>query len=293
MKLWILLAGLTLPTMGACAPVPEDRVPSHDTFTLPSRHLKETRVVNVYLPPGYSRGGMRGGYPTLYMPDGGMQEDFPHVAAALDAGIRAGNVRPMLLVGIENTERRRDLTGPTRVASDRAIAPRVGGSAAFRAFIGNELIPAIEARYSVDRSRGIIGESLAGLFVVETLFKQPALFDTYLALSPSLWWNNAALVRGARARFAAAPALRGRLYLASANEDNIAPHVDAMRRLLRERAPAGLYYTVEARADLDHSNIYRRLAPRLLVDYYGAVAAQDAGVASPVRREGQPTVETK
>ena len=283
MKSWIVLIALLLPVVGLCSPAAVETPPAHQTFRLPSRHLHEPRVVNVYLPPGYSPLA-RGGYPTLYLLDGGVQEDFPHVARALDAAIRSGRVRPLLLVGIENTQRRRDLTGPTRVASDRAIAPQVGGSAAFRAFIADELIPAIASRYRVDASRGLMGESLAGLFVVETLFEQPALFDTYLALSPSLWWNDAALARRAKARMGASPALRGRLFVASANEDNIVPHVATLQRALRSKSPPGLYWTVKARPDLDHATIYRTLVPQLLVDYYGAVAAQDAGTALQPRR---------
>jgi predicted alpha/beta superfamily hydrolase len=293
MKFWHWAVGILAPTLLGCAQaqVPVEQAPAHETFTLASRHTNETRVVNVYLPPGYAPEG-QGAYPTLYMPDGGLKEDFPHLATALDAGIRAGQVRPMLLVGIENTERRRDMTGPTQVASDRDIAPRVGGSAAFRAFIAEELIPAIEARYRVDESRGIIGESAAGLFIVETLFLQPGLFDTHIAFSPSLWWNDARLVRDARARMAAEPKLRGRLFLASADEENIVPHVAALAEVLASAAPEGLYWTVRPRPDLRHDNIYRTLAPELLAGYYGAVTAQDAA-AGPVRREGEPTVETE
>lgn len=295
MKTWLCMVGLVLPTLVGCAQAhaPVDVAPPHETFTLASRHTQETRTINVYLPPGYAARGQGGRYPTLYMPDGGVKEDFPHLANALDAAIRAGTVRPLLLVGIENTERRRDMTGPTAVASDRAIAPRVGGSAAFRAFIAEELIPAVESRYRVDASRGIIGESAAGLFIVETLFVQPGLFDTHIALSPSLWWNDARLVRDARARLAAAPAPRGRLFIASANEANIVPHVAALAAVLATDAPEGLYWTVKPRPDLRHGNIYRSMAPQLLVDYYGAVTAQDAAVASPVRREGEPTVESQ
>lgn len=295
MGTWRWMVGLLLGPLFGCAQAhaPADVTPPHDTFVLASRHTRETRVINVYLPPGYTREGQGVAYPTLYLPDGGAKEYFPRLAHALDAGIRAGTVRPMLLVGIESTQRRRDLTGPTSVASDRSIAPRVGGSAAFRAFIAEELIPAVESRYRVAASRGIIGESLAGLFVVETLFEQPALFDTYLALSPSLWWNDAALVKGAKSRMAAGPALQGRLFVASANEDNIAPQVAALGRALRAGRPRGLYWTVKPRPDLNPSNLYRTLAPQLLVDYYGAVSAQDVAVADPVRREGEATVETE
>jgi hypothetical protein len=70
-----------------------------------------------------------------------MAEDFPHVTATVQSLITAGAMRPFIVVGIENPERRRDMTGPTEVAEDRKIAPRVGGSAAFRTFIRDELMP--------------------------------------------------------------------------------------------------------------------------------------------------------
>ena len=124
------------------------------------------------------------------MPYGGIDEDFPHVVNAVESLVRQGKVRPVIVVGIPNTQRRRDLTGPTEVASDRAIAPKVGGSAAFRQFIREELIPEIDRRYKTTAERGIIGESLAGLFVVETFLEEPSLFTHYVALDPSLWWNK-------------------------------------------------------------------------------------------------------
>ena len=81
------------------------------------------------------------------MPDGGMAEDFLHVAGLLQVSVGNGTMRPFLLVGIENTERRRDMTGPTEIADDKKIAPRVGGSAAFRKFIRDELMPLVKQRY--------------------------------------------------------------------------------------------------------------------------------------------------
>ena len=99
----------------------------------------------------------------------------------------------------------RDMTGPTENPEDKKIAPRTGGSEAFRKFIRTELMPAVAARYRVTGETAIVGESLAGLFVVETLFLEPDLFDTYIALDPSLWWNNEALVAGAEARLRARP----------------------------------------------------------------------------------------
>lgn len=68
-----------------------------------------------------------------------------------------------------DTERRRDLTGATTDPEDRKIAPRVGGSQAFRAFIRSELVPQVAERYRITGEPAIVGESLAGLFVLETL----------------------------------------------------------------------------------------------------------------------------
>src|SRR5829696_2942941 len=105
-----------------------------DTFTIDSKITREVRRINVYMPPGYSESpGSK--FPVLYMPDGGLAEDFLHVAGLVQVLVGNGTMRPFLLVGIENTERRRDLTGPTENDKDKVVAPRVGGSAAFRKFI--------------------------------------------------------------------------------------------------------------------------------------------------------------
>lgn len=191
-----------------------DPVPAHDTFTVASKALGETRRVNVHMPAGYHVSSTAR-FPVLYMPDGGVDEDFPHVVRTIDSLIALGAIRPVIVVGIPNTERRRDLTGPTRVASDSTIAPRVGGSAAFRRFIRDELIPTVQTRYRTTEERGIVGESLAGLFVMETFLAEPALFQHYVALDPSVWWNNGALVDSAAARLAAFDTRPRTLYLAN------------------------------------------------------------------------------
>jgi hypothetical protein len=266
--LLILLAALA---MGAAdrPMAAQEPVPAHETFTVQSAALNETRRINVYTPPGYA-GNPAARYPVLYMPDGGVQEDFPHVAGTVDAAIRAGEMRPMLVVGIENTERRRDMTGPTQVAEDRAIAPRVGGSDAFRRFIADELMPHVRGRYRVTDETAIIGESLAGLFIVETFLLRPELFDTYVALDPSLWWNGGELVLTARDRVAARPQMEARLYLASSGQEDIASATARLAEVLRADAPAGLRWRYRPRPDLTHGTIYRALAPPVLRELFSA-----------------------
>jgi predicted alpha/beta superfamily hydrolase len=252
-------------------------VPPHQSFTIKSAKLKEARRINVYTPPGYDAAGSTR-YPVLYMPDGGVKEDFPHIATTVDTAIRAGELRPLIVVGIENTERRRDMTGPTEVAEDRKIAPRVGGSAAFRGFIRDELIPQVRRRYRVTDETAIIGESLAGLFIVETFFAQPKLFHTYIALSPSLWWNNQELVRKAAERLKAQPDLRNTLYLSSADEEDIISATTRLTETLRTSAPPGLKWQYEPRPDLRHDTIYRAVSLQVLRKWFppGATASPPA-----------------
>ncbi len=157
----------------------------------------------------------------MYMPDGGLQEDFLHVAGLLQVGAMNGTTRPFLLVGIENTERRRDLTGPTENARDRSIAPRVGGSAAFRRFLASELMPEVARRYRVTAERAIVGESLAGLFVIETFALEPDMFDIYVAIDPSLWWNNGKLAKEL-AKTMAPLSKRKSLFIATSSDGRIA-----------------------------------------------------------------------
>lgn len=241
------------------APAP-DRVLPHQTLTIASKVLGEARRINVYTPPGYED-AVDTRYLVLYMPDGGVEEDFPHVTSDIDAAIRAGEIEPLIVVGIENTERRRDMTGPTDVESDRKIAPRVGGSANFRAFIRSELMPAIRQRVRANGRTAIVGESLAGLFVLETFFQEPQLFDTSIALSPSLWWNAQALLRGADARLRAQPRLTGTLYLSNAGDDDIGDACKSLAAALRAGAPKGLTWYYEPRPDQKHSTIYRAASP--------------------------------
>ncbi|WP_313230563.1 alpha/beta hydrolase-fold protein [Stenotrophomonas acidaminiphila] len=206
------------------------------------------------------------------------------MAATVDAGIRAGRIAPLLVVGIENTQRRRDMTGPTQVDSDRRIAPVVGGSAAFRAFIAEELVPEIARRYRTTGARGIIGESLAGLFIVETLFEQPALFDTWIAFSPSLWWNDAALTRSADARLQRMPGLQCRMLLAWGDEDNIGPHAQALSDTARRAGPAHLQWQALPRPDLRHDTIYTALEAMAIERMYPAPPRHRRGQALSLRR---------
>ena len=147
--------------------VHNDPVPEHEEFTMDSAATSESRNINVYLPPDYLTSETN--YPVLYMPDGGIKEDFPHVANTIALLIQNGEIAPLILVGVENTNRGLDMTCQTEVDYDLKAIPTNGGSSAFRKFFGSELRPEIEERYRCNGETALVGESLAGLFVVETL----------------------------------------------------------------------------------------------------------------------------
>ena len=230
------------------------------TFTLESKVLGETRRINVYLPPAYTDSATTR-LSVLYMPDGGIGEDFLHVAGLVQVLTGNGTMRPFILVGIENTQRRRDLTGPTTNAEDRKIAPKVGGSAAYRQFIREELMPQVKQRYRTTSETAIVGESLAGLFVVETLLLEPQLFNTYLAFDPSLWWNNGQLAAQAGALLRAAGRPSVTVYRATSSQGDL----KATRQLGEaggsEEARTGKWH-YEPMPEETHATIYHPAALR-------------------------------
>jgi hypothetical protein len=250
----VLLFGAAAPASRASAQLSEP-LSIGETFTMRSDILGETRRINVYRPSWVADSVH---LPVLYMLDGGIGEDFLHVAGLIQVSTGNGTMRPVLLVGIENTERRRDLTGPTQVAEDREIAPRVGGSADFRRFLRSELMPTIRRRYATMSESGIVGESLAGLFVLETLLLEPDLFGTYIAFDPSLWWNEGKLL-------VTADEIGGSLksqvvYLASSSQPEIAELTARFARLLASNAQLTAHHTTLP--EETHATIYHPAALR-------------------------------
>lgn len=251
---WAVLATATVPSFAADKPAP---LVIGDMFTIESKVLGETRQINVYLPPGYAEAADKR-LPVLYMPDGGMAEDFLHVAGLVQVSVGNGTMRLFILVGIENTERRRDMTGPTENPKDKEIAPRVGGSEAFRKFVRTELIPDVKARYRTTDETAVIGESLAGLFVVETLLLEPELFDTYIAFDPSLWWNNEHLLKIAPEQLAKDTKLNKTLYFAGSSD--MGDLAQRFADILTKSAPSGVHWHYEPMLEEKHSTIYHPAA---------------------------------
>ena len=240
-----------------------DPIPAHETFTIDSKYVNEKRVINVWFPDEYKNS--TDSLPVLYMPDGGIKEDFPHIANTLSELIKAKKIKPFILVGIENTQRRRDLTPPTSVAKDKEIAPVVGGSAAFRSFIQKELISEVNSKYRTTSKKGIIGESLAGLFVTETFLTSPDMFDFYIAFDPSLWWNNKQLLKDSPNYLEAFPTTSKTFWFAGSSAKDIFGNTNKLAEILTSNSLPNLKWNYSPEKKEEHHTIFRATKEKALI----------------------------
>ncbi len=167
-----------------------------ETIEVKSAQLGENRTLNVYLPEGYATCDTCK-YPVIYLLDGSADEDFIHVAGLVQfCNFSWINILPpSIVVGIANVDRKRDFTFPTTIEADKKAYSTTGGSAKFIAFLETELQPFIAKQYKTNGYKTIIGQSLGGLLATEVLFKKPQLFNDYIIISPSLWWDGESLLK--------------------------------------------------------------------------------------------------
>lgn len=160
-----------------------------------SKELGEKRIINIYLPEGYNADDATQ-YPVIYLLDGSADEDFIHIAGLVQFNSFEwiNQVPKSIVVGIATVDRRRDFTFQTTVEKDRKAYPTAGHSDKFISFIEKELQPIIEKTYKTNNSKTIIGQSLGGLLETEILFTKPYLFNKYIIVSPSLWWDNGCIL---------------------------------------------------------------------------------------------------
>jgi hypothetical protein len=292
MKRLLPLAALVLAALAGPAasqtetqagpPPPDDGRPVviGRSYALPSKLLGDVRRINVYLPEHYGEPGRT--FPVLYLLDGGETEDFHHITGLAQITAAYGAGRELIVVGIEGVDRRHDLTSPSSLPEDRKLLPTSGGAAIYRRFLVEELKPWVAARWRTEGRTALMGESLAGLFVAETLLKAPASFDDYIAVSPSLWWNGGALSREAAADLRAGAFSGRRVWIAF--DEPAPPAAQAARErawqaqleaAFAEVRPAGLAWKA-TRPGEDHGGIYHPAALRAFRDLYGASGALTA-----------------
>ncbi len=242
-----------------------------EVLTFHSEALDQERVLNVYLPDGYADSTLS--YPVIYVLDGSANEDFPHIAGLAQFMNMYDLLPKSIVVGIANNGKSRyhNYTSPTQGDSDMVWNPTAGGSASFIRFLQQEVEPMVKEHYRTSGHRTIIGQSLGGLLAMEVLFTKPELFDDYILVGPSLWWNNGALAASAEAWVKAHYDLHKRIFIASAsNEGMMKKQVGQVVSAFKKYGKPGLactyeYFPKETHATLLHRGVYRafeRLYPQ-------------------------------
>ena len=152
-----------------------------ERFTLTSKVLGEERTLLVSFPDSYARTANR--YPVLYLTDGETQ--FGHTSATASFLARNGFMPEVIVVGIVNTDRTRDLA-PSRDPQ----FPTSGGADRFLDFLEKELVPHVESVYRTAPYRIFAGHSAGGNFALHAMRVRPDLFQAVIAVSPWLVWDN-------------------------------------------------------------------------------------------------------
>ena len=243
------------------------------SYTLKSEILNQTRRINVFFPGDYREGDSR--YPVLFLLDGGVKEDFIHIAGIASLAAEFRKIRPFLVVGIEGVDRYHDLIHPSKVAKDRERLPTSGGSKDFRSFLEKELIPHVKKQFRTTEETVVMGESAAGMFVVETLLLKPNLFQGYIAVSPMLWWDNQSLAKAAPQWLSKQPFPAGRrLYLTIGDEGGaMQGGVDLLVDALKKHGSDGLKWHYVPMAHESHGTIFHPAALAALRKFFATKGA--------------------
>jgi predicted alpha/beta superfamily hydrolase len=191
----MILLGLAWSIAEPCAAQSGKPIVLGTVEEIKSVELGEKRSINIYLPEGYSEDDTTH-YPVIYLLDGGTDEDFIHVVGLVQFSSFPwiNRVPRSIVVGITNVDRKRDFTFPSSVAKDKQILPTGGHSDRFISFIDKELQPYIAKKYRATDTKTLIGESLGGLLATEILLTKPTLFNKYVIISPSLWWDGGSIL---------------------------------------------------------------------------------------------------
>jgi len=226
-----------------------------EKLTIKSSVLGEDRVILVRTPPGYATNKLA--YPVLYMTDG--DAHIGHTGSTIEFLARNGRMSEVIVVGITNTDRTRDLTPAKGTGPNAAQFPTAGGADNFLKFIETEVIPQIEKSYRVQPYRILAGHSFGGLFTVHTLITRPELFNSYIAVSPSLQWADEATLKRAQEFFKTRKELNVTLFTSLGNEPgDIGKDFVLFKELLAGTNIKGFVWEAEQMKDEDHGSVVLR-----------------------------------
>jgi len=216
----------------------EDQITIGTKHKIYSETLNEEREIWIYLPPNHNPNG---NYPVMYVLDG--DRSFTYASGLVKQFAENDKMPNMILVGILNTDRNRDLT-PTHVEIDEDGNPQpflktTGGGDNFLNFMREELAPFIEKNYTSSKFRIFAGHSFGGLLAVHAFLEQSDFYNAFIAIDPSLWWDDGILNKHLAEKISKPRNTKNTFYMSSANNDAgngnimIAPQEEFMEKLLK------------------------------------------------------------
>lgn len=223
-----------------------------DRIEINSAVLNERREILVGKPSGYDSSDDN--YPVLYLLDG--ESNFHHVTGLTNFLARDQQIPEILVVGIPNTDRDRDLTPMSTVARERSEFPTQGGANDFLRFLKNELAPFVDENYRTKPYKILVGHSFGGLFTIYSLLNEPDHFNAYISLSPSLQRNNQSLLTDFQDYFGRPNDLVADLYIAKVNESpTLLPGFPSISNTLSNVEFDGFRWKTEELSTESHNSI--------------------------------------
>jgi predicted alpha/beta superfamily hydrolase len=255
------LITLTVLCLAVGSVVAGEPITIGETVTLQSKILDEKRTILVSTPPGYDQTGQH--YLVLYMTDG--DAHLTHTRGTVDFLARNGLMPQVIIVGVTNTDRTRDLS-PTHVASRTVNGqeyefPTSGGAPKFLDFFEQELFPYVDANYRTLPLRFFTGHSFGGLFALNAFFSHPSMFKAVIAVSPSLDWDDDLPIRQAESFFDGRDALEATLFVSMANEEEGDPaptHLDRLEKELKKADVESFEWQIMRMPDETHGSVVLR-----------------------------------
>ena len=244
------------------AQVPQVASAVHDQHKINSSVLGEERTILVRVPAAYRQGDAR--FPVMYMLDAHPPQNSMMVGL-IEQQAWSGMMPEMIVVGIQNVARTRDMT-PT--ASERS--PGSGGADKFLDFLQREVMPLVEKNYRTQPYKVFAGHSLGGLLAVYTAVSRPDMFNAYIAASPVLQWDKNYVIELARGKFKNGGELKKTLFIAIGDEPTYTEGFNSFRNLLKESAPKGLAYEFQQFPNDNHGSV-------VLPAYYAGIRKIFAG----------------
>ncbi len=214
-----------------------------------SEALNQKRYIQVFTPTGHTLGSTDK-YDVLYVLDGGNWNTG--LISRLQRFVEGeGNMPPTIIVSVMGIDRNRELT-PTQLENWETS----GGGEKFLHYITKELIPYIDGRYPSNGDNTLWGHSLSGMFAVYAMLNASASFKSYIAVDPSLWWDNSLIPKMAADKLPDLAGANTTLFISG--REGKAFHemkMDTLEKILKEMAPPQLTWKVNSYPNESHSSL--------------------------------------